>query len=197
MKKFSGDVDIDLYNRDELLSKIRHVSAASIKDDNTYTKHTVGIYVQDIPFDPKDGTANIDYKLAPEIGFFKLDLLNVSAYENIKNEKHLQTLVNTEPNWEYLENKTIVDSLFHVNNYIDLLRETKPKSVEQLAAVIAMIRPAKKYLIGESWDKVMQEIWKKPEDGSFYFKKAHAISYALVIVCQLNLISERLVDSSN
>jgi hypothetical protein len=53
-----------------------------------------------------------------------------------------------------------------------------------------MIRPAKRMLIGESWDTVMTSIWKKPENDEYYFKKAHAIAYAAAIVVQMNLICE-------
>jgi hypothetical protein len=67
-----------------------------------------------------------------------------------------------------------------------------PESIEQLAAVLAMIRPAKRYLIGKEWTTVMTEIWTKPDNDDYYFKKAHAIAYAHVIVVQMNLICEEL-----
>ena len=38
----------------------------------------------------------------------------------------------------------------------------------------------------------MTEVWKKPSDGSYYFKKAHAIAYAHAVVLQMNLICEKL-----
>jgi hypothetical protein len=55
-----------------------------------------------------------------------------------------------------------------------------------------MIRPAKRYLIGKDWTTVMTEIWTKPENDEYYFKKAHAIAYAHVIVIQMNLICEQV-----
>jgi DNA polymerase III alpha subunit len=66
----------------------------------------------------------------------------------------------------------------------------EPKSIEELAAILAMIRPAKRYLIGKDWTTVMTEVWTKPENDEYYFKKAHAIAYAHVIVVQMNLICE-------
>ena len=65
-----------------------------------------------------------------------------------------------------------------------------PRSVEQLAAVLAVIRPAKRYLLGKDWTTVMTEVWTKPEKDEYYFKKAHAIAYAMAIVVQMNLICE-------
>ena len=38
----------------------------------------------------------------------------------------------------------------------------------------------------------MKEVWVKPSDGSYYFKKAHAVAYAHAIVVHMNLICEQL-----
>ena len=68
----------------------------------------------------------------------------------------------------------------------------QPKTVEQLAAVLAMIRPAKRYLIGKDWTTVMNEVWTKPENDDYFFKKSHATAYAVAIVVQMNLICENI-----
>jgi DNA polymerase III alpha subunit len=68
----------------------------------------------------------------------------------------------------------------------------KPKNVEQLAAILAMIRPAKKYLVGESWSKILNEVWQKPESDEYYFKKSHATAYAMAVIVQMNLICEQI-----
>ena len=62
------------------------------------------------------------------------------------------------------------------------------KSIEQLAAVLAIIRPAKRYLLDKTWTEIMEEVWIKPTDGSYFFKKSHAVAYAQAIVVQMNLI---------
>jgi DNA polymerase III alpha subunit len=67
----------------------------------------------------------------------------------------------------------------------------KPRSVEQLAAVLAMIRPAKRYLVGQDWDTVLQEVWTPPSNNDYYFKKSHSISYAMLVVVHMNLLCER------
>lgn len=194
MKVFTGDVDIDLCNRSAILSKIPHVNATIIKKEGNYEKHKVGIYVQDIPFDPRDNTANIDYKHAQKYGFFKIDFLNVSLYEKIKSEQHLNKLINQEPQWELLEHSEFVSELFHIGNYADLLKKLKPNSIEKLAATIAIIRPGKKHLANENWDVILNEIWKIPENGEYYFKRSHSISYAMAIVLQMNHIVEQLEE---
>jgi hypothetical protein len=68
----------------------------------------------------------------------------------------------------------------------------KPQNVEQLAAVLAVIRPAKRHLIGKDWATVMSEVWVKPQGDEYYFKHAHAVAYAAAIVVQMNLICEQI-----
>ena len=71
----------------------------------------------------------------------------------------------------------------------------RSNSVVELAMVLAMIRPGKKHLIPickeQGFQSINDEIWTKSEDA-YFFKKAHAVSYASVIVVQLNLICEKI-----
>jgi len=102
----------------------------------------------------------------------------------------LQELIDKEPVWDLLIHDDFTDLLFHVNGHGDILRKLKPNSVEQLAAVLAIIRPAKRHLVDESWNTIMQEVWEKPTDGAYFFKKSHATAYALAVRVQMNLLSE-------
>jgi DNA polymerase III alpha subunit len=185
------DIDIDFADRETILKTIKHIKAVRI-DNNQTTNHNTGIYVQDIPFNPITNQSTLDYKLAEERGYFKIDFLNVGIYKDIKNESHLTQLLNQEPLWDLLEQDDFSNLLFHVNGHGSILREMKPKTIDQLAAVLAMIRPAKRYLIGKDWTTVMTEIWNKPDNNEYYFKKAHAIAYAAAVVVQMNLICERI-----
>jgi len=185
------DIDLDFADRRKVLDIIEHVPAA-IKDNGTFKKHNTGVYCHSIPYNPISDAASFDYKEAEKRGYIKLDFLNVGIYKDIKNESHLQELMNTEPVWELLEQDEFVNLLFHVNGHGEILRKMKPKSVLQLAAVLAVIRPAKRYLIGKDWITVMEEVWVKPDTDDYYFKKAHAVAYAAAIVVQMNLICEQL-----
>lgn len=185
------DIDIDFADRTLALNKIRYVTA-SIKDGSTFKKHNTGIYCHQIPFNPVTGLSTIDYKEAEQRGYFKLDFLNVNVYNGIKDNEHLLRLMEVKPLWDLLENNEFTDLLFHLNGHTDILKKTLPTSVEQLAAVLAMIRPAKRYLIGKDWITIMNEVWVKPDTGEYYFKKSHAISYAMAIIVQMNLICEQL-----
>ena len=185
------DVDIDFANRDEILDLIPHISAARL-EKGELKKHNTGIYLQKIPTNPISNIATIDYETAEKRGYFKIDFLNVSVYKDIKNETHLIELTNKEPLWELLLQDEFVNLLFHLKGHGEVLRKTCPISVEQLAAVLAMIRPAKRYLIGKEWTTIMKEIWAKPDNGEYYFKKAHSFSYAMLVIVQMNLICEQL-----
>ena len=61
-----------------------------------------------------------------------------------------------------------------------------------MAATLAIIRPAKRHLANETWQTIETEVWKKPDNGEYYFKKAHAMSYAMACVVHMNLICEKV-----
>jgi DNA polymerase III alpha subunit len=185
------DIDIDFADRSKALEHFKHVTA-SIADNGTFKKHNTGVYCTSVPYNPMTGLSTIEYKAAEDRGYFKIDFLNVSVYDGVRDRNHLLTLMNTEPIWALLLEDDFTNKLFHVNGHGSILREMKPESIEQLAAVLAMIRPAKRYLIGKDWTTVMSEVWIKPENDEYYFKKAHAVAYAHVIVVQMNLICENL-----
>jgi DNA polymerase III alpha subunit len=185
------DIDIDFANRDRILELVEHVRARRDTNEGV-THHSTGIYPHDIPKDPVTNIAGIDYKTAESRGYFKVDFLNVGIYEKINSEEELVRLMNTEPLWDLLEQDDFTDLLFHVNGNGWLMRKMKPGSIEELAMCIALIRPAKKHLIGKTWTEIGQEIWTKPENGEYYFKKAHAVAYAHAIVVQMNQICESI-----
>lgn len=185
------DIDIDFKDRDQALSHFKHVRARR-EEDGTVLKHNSGIYMHEVPFDAENNMCRIPYDEAENQGLFKLDFLNVSLYEGIKNEQHLVDLMNARPLWELLEQDEFTDMLFHVNGHGKILRQMKPASVPQLAAVLAMIRPAKRHLVGQPWETVMKEVWQKPENDEYFFKKSHATAYAVAVVVQMNLICEQM-----
>ena len=185
------DIDIDFLDRTAALDLFDHIPASRLEDQKL-VKHNTGIYLHSVPIDPVSGLCEIPYDQAEEQGFFKIDFLNVNIYKGVKNEEHLRVLMETEPLWDLLEDEEFNQLLFHVNGHGDILRKMRPKNIEQLAAILAMIRPAKRYLIGRSWNEVMEEVWKKPDNGEYFFKKSHATAYAMAVVVQMNLICEQI-----
>ena len=182
------DVDIDFFDRDGVLKLFKHTPATIIKDDKI-EKHKTGVYFHAVPENPVTGHASIDYKKAEDRGYFKIDMLNVNIYKHVKSEQELVELMIQEPDWDMLKDIHTVDKLFHLNGHFKIVSKLEPKTIEQLAAVLAIIRPAKRHLMYKDWQDIMKEVWVRPQDGSYFFKKSHAVAYAQAIVVQMNLLS--------
>ena len=184
--KFNSDIDIDLGDRDKLLYLIDHTLASIRK--NEIKKHNTGIYVTDIPYDPVNNLSAIDYELAEERGYMKLDILNVHVYNQVHDENHLIQLMH-DPDWSLLNNSKFVEQLIHLGNHYNSLRKMPEpvNSIPRLAMFLAVIRPGKKHLIGKSWNEVSKTIWDR-EEGTYTFKKSHAVAYAHLVVVHMNLL---------
>jgi hypothetical protein len=191
--KFNSDIDIDFGNRDLALSLIKHTPAGIIRDGKLI-KHNTGVYVTDVPEDPFTGIASIDYNAAEARGYAKLDFLNVSLYTQIKNEEHLQHLMSAEPLWDLLLQPEFCSQLIHIGNHYDtMVKMPEPvDSIPRMAMFLSVIRPAKRHLIGSKWADVAKTVWEKPTDDSYFFKKAHAVSYAHLVAVHMNLICEQI-----
>ena len=181
------DIDIDFGDRDLILQYIKHIPA-SIRNNDPIRKHNTGVYVTDIPYDSLNDFSSIDYNDAENRGYIKLDLLNVHVYQDITSEENLIHLMK-EPNWALLRDKTFVEKLIHLgNHYNNLQKMPEPvNSIPRLAMFLACIRPAKKHLIGQTWEEVSKTVWEKTVDG-YSFKKSHSVAYAQLVVVHMNLL---------
>lgn len=185
------DIDIDFVDREQALKLFNH-TPASRSDNGKIVKHNTGVYLHEVPVDPISGLCSVTYDRADAEGYFKIDFLNVGIYKGVRDEAHLQQLMDQEPLWDLLLDDEFTNTLFHVNGHGNILRQMKPNSIEKLAAVLAIIRPAKRSLIGKEWDAVLAQVWIKPTNNEYYFKKSHAIAYAHAIAVQMNLICEQI-----
>ena len=141
------DLDIDFADRNIILNKIQH----SVAKLETGKKHNTGVYVTEIPHNTFNEISTIDYKTAEDRGYFKRDFLNVSIYKDVRDETHLQELMERKPIWQLLEHKDFSEKVFHLNGHDELLKQLKPSSVKELAATLAIIRPAKRHLVDKDW----------------------------------------------
>ena len=189
--KFQSDIDIDVADRVQALAMLEHTAASIICDDKN-TKHNTGVYFTKIPVDPFAGRASLDYEAAEDLGYVKLDVLNVGLYQQITSEQHLQQLMQQEPAWDRLYDPEFCARLIHIGAHYDTLVRMPEavNSIARLAMFLAVIRPAKRHLIGKTWQEVADSVWERPADDGYYFKKAHAISYAHLVAVNINLISE-------
>ena len=58
------------------------------------------------------------------------------AYEDIKDEAHLNKLLDTEPMWDLFGHKEIVEQLFHIGNHFEIVKQHMPTTIEQLAMIL-------------------------------------------------------------
>ena len=183
--KPQADIDIDVPDRDAVLKLIRHTPAR--QQDR---RHNSGIYVTEIPRDPVLGCAAIDYEVAEQRGYFKIDLLNMSVYKLIQSPEHYEQMLSLEPPWSRLwQDPTWAQQLVHVGNYTDLLKQMRPDSVPRMAAFISVIRPGKAHLQGLPWDQVFASVWDGDSSRGYVFKKAHALGYSVLVALNMNLLN--------
>ena len=192
--RIDSDIDIDLGDRDKLLAVIKHIPASmrnakvSANHTSPIRKHATGVHITEIPYDPVYDMAALDYKEAEKRGYFKLDLLNVHVYNQVKNEEHLVELMG-EPDWSMLNNRSYVEKLIHLGNSFDLMRRMPESinSITRLAMFLAVIRPAKRHLLNKTWKEISETVGDKDDTG-YSFKKAHGIAYAQLVVVHMNLL---------
>ena len=184
-----SDIDIDFGDRDKILSLIRHIPA-SMRDEKGIKKHPTGVYITEVPYDPVTSLCALDYKEADVRNYFKLDLLNVGIYQGVRDELHLIELMK-EPNWERLKEKEFVEKLIHLNRQYNVLQRMPEliNSIPRLAMFLAVIRPAKRSLIGRTYKDINKTVWIDENIG-YTFKKSHAVAYAQLVVVHMNLIEE-------
>lgn len=186
-KKFSSDIDIDFGDRTRVLSLVKTIPATIIEGDSI-KPHNTGVYPTNIPVHPITGHSSLDYREAEARGYVKLDFLNVSIYQQIESEEHLEALMSRTPPWHRLQEPDFCSKIIHINNHHDIMVQLNPDSIEKMAMALAVIRPAKRYLLNKSWSEIGSEVWTKPADSGYYFKKSHAIAYAHLVVVHMNLV---------
>ena len=186
----SADIDIDFADREQILNLIRHTPARQMVQDQT-RRHNSGVYVTDIPYDPVNNCAAIDYETAEQRGYFKIDFLNMGVYQLVKSPEHYKEMLTTAPPWDRLwQDSAWVGQLVHVGNYTELLKSMHPDSIPRMAAFISIIRPGKAHLQNKPWADVFESVWDGDDSRGYTFKKSHALSYAALVALHMNLLSQ-------
>lgn len=187
MIKTQADIDIDVPDRDTVLQLIQHIPARL----SNGRRHNSGIYVTAIPKDPVNHCAAIDYETAERRGYFKIDMLNMSVYQLIKDPEHYQQMLTAEPPWSRLwTDPDWASRLVHVGNYTELLQKMRPDSVPRMAAFVSIIRPGKAHLQNRTWEEVFATVWDGDDSRGFVFKKSHSISYSMLVALHMNLLNQ-------
>lgn len=185
------DVDIDLQTDFDPLEYFDQAIRASMVKDGELKKHPAGAYLQFMPPDRVTNLAAIPYDKAEGLGYVKFDFLHLSLLDYFDNKEQIRALVNKEPDWNLLLSAENVQKLFQIHRHYKIISTIKPRSVQELADTIALIRPAKRDLLDQylhDKEQTRKQLYTKPSDGKYYFKRSHAVAYALTIVLQLHLI---------
>jgi hypothetical protein len=186
----SADIDIDFADRDHVLKLIRHTPARQ-EVQGQIRRHNSGVYVTNIPHDPINGCAAIDYEQAEQRGYFKIDFLNMNVYKSVKSPEHYQEMLATAPPWDRLwQDTNWSKQLVHVGNYVDLLKNMRPTTIPQMAAFISIIRPGKSHLQNQPWKDVFASVWDGNDSQGYTFKKSHSLSYAMLVALHMNLLNQ-------
>lgn len=186
----SADIDIDFADRNQILNLIKNTPARQLTEGRPRL-HNSGVYVTDISYDPVNKCASIDYEQAEELGYFKIDFLNMSVYQLIKSPEHYKEMLEKTPPWERLWiDSPWASKLVHVGNYTELLKSMKPNTIPRMAAFISIIRPGKAHLQNRPWSEVFESVWDGDDSKGFVFKHAHAIGYAALVALHMNLLSQ-------
>lgn len=165
---------------------------ATVVRDGEFTPHPCGMYPQAIAVDPVTKLSAVPYDAAEELGYFKIDFLHLNVYEHFQTRAEIETLIKKEPEWELFQLPSTPSKLFQLANHGDLLLKLKPKSLMDVADVLALIRPGKRQLVPlyQKDKKVARPLlWARGDEG-YSFKKSHALGYAYVIWLQLHLIEQ-------
>lgn len=184
------DIDVDVsgsFDSDEIFPGWVH---ASLLQNGELRPHPCGVYPQTIDRDPVTHLAASPYKEAEKLGFMKIDFLHNTVYDHFQSREEIETLVTMEPEWDLMLIPTVQKKLFQLSKHGDIIDIIKPKTVEEVADILALIRPGKRnildlYKIDRT--KARRALYSKT--SKYYFKKSHAVGYALVIVLQLHLIN--------
>ena len=87
------DIDVDVQSTFKPKDIFKTAVLASQVKDEKLTPHPCGVYFQNVPVDLISGLAAAPYKLAEELGCFKIDFLHLSVYDNFSSREEIQGLI--------------------------------------------------------------------------------------------------------
>ena len=190
----SADIDIDLPDRAALLSLIPHIAARQMTNGQV-RRHNSGVYVTAIPRDPVHDCAAIDYETAEQRGYFKIDFLNMSVYQLVRDPEHYEQMLAKTPAWSRLwTDSAWASQLVHVGNYAELLKTMRPDSIPRMAAFISVIRPGKAHLQNLPWSDVFANVWDGDDSRGYTVKKSHSLGYAQLVALHMNLLEDSAIQ---
>lgn len=188
------DIDIDLRSDFKLERVFGNATPASTVEKDELKRHIVGAYFQSIPKDQITNLAAIPYEEAEELGYMKIDFLNLSLLSHFESKDEVLYFARKEPKWSRLKDQDFVEKLFHISKHYDMVSKVKPTSILELADILALIRPGKTILLDKylkNKQLTRKELYTKRQVSDL--RKSHAIAYAVNIVINMNLIEAKII----
>lgn len=197
-RTFDCDIDVKSSTKKE---KYGRRASLYNKDKLKLMPHPSGYFIgsdeYEVAIDPDTGLTAIEAKEGEEIGYYKVDLLTNTVYDRFQNKQQILDIVENEENhkWHLLMNKDVVERLPHIHKHFTTVRQVAPTSIQELADVLALIRPGKSDLLEDylaDREKTRKRLYKRPLGGGMYFKKSHSIAYATAILVAMSDTTENL-----
>lgn len=184
------DIDVDCAPSFNPTSIFKTWPRASILKNGKLQPHPCGVYPQAMAVDPLTKLAAIPYDEAEDLGYLKVDFLHLTVYKHFSSRAEIEELLKVEPNWGLLQLPSVHEKLFQLAKHGELLLDLKPKSLTEVADVMALIRPGKKNFIGlyKKDRAAARRLLYAKDDSGYSFKKSHSFAYAYVVWLQLHLI---------
>lgn len=184
------DIDIDLRPDFKMEDVFPEWRRATVLKNGQLTPHPCGAYPQSIAVDPVTKLSAVPYKDAENLGYLKVDFLHLTVYRHFSTHDEIEQLLKINPNWNLLLIPSVVECLFQLSKHAEILSRVKPTSLDELADVLALIRPGKRQLLDGylANREVGRRLLYTKGSGEYAFKRSHAFAYAMVIVLQLHLV---------
>ena len=183
------DIDIDVPSDFDAQEVFPEVVRASRVLEEALLPHPCGYYFQNIPEDKISKLSAIPYREAEDLGYSKIDFLHLHVYDVFQTQDEIRHLIQKEPDWNLMGKKEIVEELFQLSKHWKTVEQLRPRSIQEVADVITIIRPGKKHLINQyARGEVSQEELYSPDSRGYFFKKSHAYGYAHVVKLQLHIL---------
>lgn len=180
------DVDIDV-SPETVKTKYGTQAMVYNEEQAKVLPHPSGVYLEEVPVDEVTGLCAFDYEYGNDQGVMKVDILNNSVYKSFTSKQEVLDVINGDIDWKMFRKRSVVESLPHLSKHFDLVEKVSPTSVIELADILALIRPGKDHLIEpylKDRKRTRNNLYRMPKTG-MYFKKSHAVSYAMMIICAL------------
>lgn len=187
------DVDIDTKS-DFDLGVFDCVQASRIHNRKLLV-HPSGCYFDNIPADEVTGLAAIPFREANELGYFKVDFLHNTIYDAFESRDEVKALMNIEPDWSMLEKPTMIRQLTQIHSQERVVMAVQPTSINDLADVLALIRPAKRALLQPYIrNQISRDELYTTSDTGYQFRKSHSVAYACVVALHMHVIARSACD---